>query len=62
MGKTKEAEEAYQKGVARDPLNCVPGELRLLLVRKGRVGRGKCSRAAPLQPAEVHYNVASVYE
>ena len=63
MGNTKEAEEAYQKGVARDPNN-VPCRVNygLLLVRKGRIGEGRVQLSAVLQPAEVHYNVGSVYE
>jgi tetratricopeptide (TPR) repeat protein len=63
MGNTKEAEQAYQKGVAKDPSN-VPCRVNygLLLVRKGRVGEGKVQFSAVLQPAEVYYNVGSVYE
>ncbi len=62
-GDTQEAEAAYLKGIARDarsqPCRVNYG---LMLVRLGRVGEGKVQLQAVLQPAEVHYNVASVYE
>ena len=33
-----------------------------MLVRRGRVGEGKLQLGAVLKPAEVHYNLGSVYE
>jgi tetratricopeptide (TPR) repeat protein len=59
----EDAEDAYRKGVGRDPSN-VPCRVNygLMLVRKGRVGEGQVQLSAVLQPAEVHYNIGSVYE
>lgn len=62
-GRPEEAEAAYQKGLKKDPAS-VPCRVNygLMLVRRGRVGEGRLQLAAVLKPAEVHYNVGSVYE
>ena len=62
-GQPAEAEEAYRKGIRNDPRN-QPCRVNygLMLVRLGRVGEGKLQLQAVLEPAEVHYNVGSVYE
>lgn len=63
MGRGDDAEAAYQKGIKRDPRN---GPCRvnygLMLVRGGRVSEGRTHLQAVLSEAEVHYNIASVYE
>ena len=33
-----------------------------MLVRRGRVGEGKLQLGAVLKPAEVHYNLGSLYQ
>ncbi|HZN65090.1 MAG TPA: tetratricopeptide repeat protein [Tepidisphaeraceae bacterium] len=62
-GHPEDAEAAYLKGIRRDARN-QPCRVNygLMLVRLGRVGEGKMQLQAVLQPAEVHYNVGSVYE
>lgn len=62
-GHPADAEAAYLKGIRRDARN-QPCRVNygLMLIRLGRVGEGKMQLQAVLQPAEVHYNVGSVYE
>jgi tetratricopeptide (TPR) repeat protein len=57
------AEEAYRKGVARDPKN-VPCRTNygLMLARAGREADALAQLQAVLTPAEAHYNLGSVYE
>ena len=63
MGRGQEAEAAYLKGVKKNP-SSVPCRVNygLMLVRRGRLGEGKVQLGAVLEPAEVHYNLGSVYE
>lgn len=58
-----EAEEAYKAGIAKDPNN-VPCRVNygLMLARKDRLDEARAQMAVVLKPAEVHYNIASVYE
>ena len=62
-GRPQEAEAAYQKGIQKDGSN-IPCRVNygLMLVRRGRVAEGKLQLGAVLQPAEVRYNVGSVFE
>lgn len=61
--RSEDAEDAYRKGISRDPSN-VPCRVNygLMLARKGRIAEGQVQLSAVLQPAEVHYNIGSVYE
>ena len=62
-GRPEEAEAAYQRGIRKDPANVACHvNYGLMLVRRGRVGEGKLQLGAVLKPAEVHYNLGSVYE
>jgi tetratricopeptide (TPR) repeat protein len=62
-GRGDEAETAYLRGIRKDPRN---GPCRvnygLLLARRGRFNEATLHLQAVLSPAEVHYNLASVYE
>lgn len=62
-GRPAEAETAYQKGIAKDPKNrpCRTN-YGLMLARHNRVNEAMLQWQAVLTPAEVHYNLASVYE
>jgi tetratricopeptide (TPR) repeat protein len=57
------AEEAYIKGIAKDAKN-VPCRVNygLMLARDNRIPEAEIQLQAVLSPAEVHYNLASVYE
>jgi tetratricopeptide (TPR) repeat protein len=62
-GKPEEAEAAYLKGIRRDPKHVASRvNYGLMLVRRGRVNEGTLQLQAVLTPAEVHYNLGSVYE
>jgi tetratricopeptide (TPR) repeat protein len=63
MGDSKQAEEAYKNGVARDG-HCQPCRVNygLLLARNGRIPEAEQQFSAVLTPAEVHNNLASVFE
>lgn len=59
----EEAETAYAKGIRKDPRHVACRvNYGLMLVRRGREGEGRLQFQAVLRPAEVHYNVGSVYE
>jgi tetratricopeptide (TPR) repeat protein len=59
----KEAEEAYKKGVAKDGSEqTCRMNYGLMLARQGRVEEAVAQLGAVLKPAEVHYNLGSVYE
>ena len=62
-GRGDEAETAYLRGIRRDPRN---GPCRvnygLLLARRGRFNEAALQLQSVLSAAEVHYNIASVYE
>ncbi|HEY7089242.1 MAG TPA: tetratricopeptide repeat protein [Tepidisphaeraceae bacterium] len=62
-GQMSEAESAYKSGIEREPKNS-PCRINygLMLARTGRIQEGMSQLAEVLSPAEVHYNVASVYE
>jgi tetratricopeptide (TPR) repeat protein len=62
-GDPARAEEAYQKGIAKDP-TCQPARVNygLMLARRNRVPEAVEQFSAALTPAEVHYNLASVFE
>ena len=57
------AEEAYRKGIAKDPKN-VPCRVNygLMLARGGRERDAVSQLQAVLPPGQVHYNLASAYE
>jgi tetratricopeptide (TPR) repeat protein len=62
-GRPEDAEQAYQRGIKKDPTAAACHvNYGLMLVRRGRVGEGKLQLGAVLKPAEVHYNLGSVYE
>lgn len=62
-GRPEDAEQAYQRGIQKDPTaSACHVNYGLMLVRRGRVGEGKLQLGAVLKPAEVHYNLGSVYE
>lgn len=62
-GQPQQAESAYQKGIARDPKNMACRvNYGLMLARHGRTAEAMVQLQAVLTPAEVHYNLASVYE
>ena len=62
-GGRADAEAAYKKGIAKDPKN-EPCRVNygLMLARAGRVPDAIVQMQAVLTPAEVAYNLASVYE
>ncbi len=62
-GDPSRAEEAYKKGVARDP-KCQPARVNygLMLARRNRIPEAVQQLQTSLTPAEVHYNLASVFE
>jgi tetratricopeptide (TPR) repeat protein len=57
------AEEAYRTGIARDPRS-MPCRVNygLMLARAGRTADAVAQLGVVLKPAEVRYNIASVYE
>jgi tetratricopeptide (TPR) repeat protein len=61
--KHSEAEAAYRKGIDKDPNNN-PCRVNygLMLARDNRIGEATIQLQAVLTPAEVHYNLASVFE
>lgn len=62
-GRTSDAENAYKAGIQKEPANqSCRVNFGLMLARQGRVDEAKTQWAAVLKPAEVHYNLASVYE
>jgi tetratricopeptide (TPR) repeat protein len=62
-GRTTEAEQAYQKGVRRDPANAACRvNYGLMLARKERFNEALLQLQTVLTDAEVQYNLASVYE
>lgn len=62
-GEADKAETAYKKGIAKDP-NHVACRVNygLMLARHGRTSEAIIQLQAVLTPAQVHYNLASVYE
>lgn len=57
------AETAYKKGVAKDPKHpACRINYGLMLARHGRTSEAIVQLQAVLTPAQVHYNLASVYE
>lgn len=62
-GQPGAAEDAYRQGIAREPTN-QPCRVNygLMLARNGREAEAVTQLSAVLSPAEVHYNLASVYE
>ena len=62
-GNPSGAEADYKKGIAKDPTN-EPCRVNygLMLARHGRVGEATIQLQAVLPTAEVHYNLATVYE
>ena len=62
-GKHNDAESAYRKGIEKDPANN-PCRVNygLMLARDCRIGEATIQLQAVLTPAEVHYNIASIYE
>jgi tetratricopeptide (TPR) repeat protein len=62
-GRSSEAEAAYLKGIKREPTNA-PCRVNygLMLARKERFNEATLQLQTVLSEAEVHYNLASVYE
>jgi tetratricopeptide (TPR) repeat protein len=62
-GRNDDAEAAYRKGIAKDPNN-VPCRINygLMLARHGHTNEATLQLQTVLSPAEVHYNLASVYQ
>jgi len=62
-GDGQSAETSYQAGIARDPHN-QPCRVNfgLMLARQGRIEEAKQQFSAVLSPAQVHYNLASVFQ
>jgi len=62
-GNPQNAEFDYKLGLKKDPGNS-PCHINygLMLARHGRIGEATIQLQAVLNPAEVHYNIASVYE
>lgn len=62
-GEPGKAEAAYRRGIAQDPKN-VPCRVNygLMLARGGREKDAVAQLQAVLPPAQVHYNLASVFE
>ncbi|HEX8521732.1 MAG TPA: tetratricopeptide repeat protein [Tepidisphaeraceae bacterium] len=61
--KPREAEEAFKKGIARDGSEQLCRvNYGLMLTRQDRVDEAIQQLGAVLKPAEVHYNLGSVYE
>jgi tetratricopeptide (TPR) repeat protein len=59
----KEAEDAYKKGIAKNGSEqTCRVNYGLMLARQGRVEEAMVQLGAVLKPAEVHYNLGSVYE
>lgn len=62
-GRAQDAEAAYTRAVRKDPRHIASRvNFGAMLVRFGREGEGRMHLQAVLTPAEVHYNVGSVYE
>jgi tetratricopeptide (TPR) repeat protein len=62
-GNPAAAESDYQRGVAKDPKNeTCRVNYGLMLARHGRMNEAILQFQSVLTPAEVHYNLASVYE
>lgn len=62
-GRHIEAEAAFEKGIAKDAMNnACRVNYGLMLVRDNRVNEGILQLQTVLTEAEVHYNVASVFE
>jgi superkiller protein 3 len=57
------AEASYRKGIERDPKN-EPCRVNygLMLAKQGRISEAMLQLQAVLSPADVHYNIGSVYE
>jgi tetratricopeptide (TPR) repeat protein len=62
-GRNDEAEAAYKKGISKDPKN-QPCRINygLMLARNGHINEAMQQLQSVLPPAEVHYNLASVYQ
>ena len=62
-GQIPEAEKAYNIGITKEPTNqACRVNYGLMLVRQNRLPEAIQQLSAVLRPAEVHYNIASVYE
>jgi tetratricopeptide (TPR) repeat protein len=62
-GQFGEAEEAYKKGIAKDPTsNPCRVNYGLMLARNNRIAEATLQLQTVLTPAEIHYNLASVFE
>lgn len=62
-GDPANAENAYQKGIAKDPKNeACRVNYGLMLARSGKIDDAKAQLGAVLTEAKVHYNLGSVFE
>ena len=63
MGDRTKAEQSFKKGIERDPTNAqCRGNYGLMLARTGREPQAMEQLEIVLRPAQVHYNLGSVYE
>jgi tetratricopeptide (TPR) repeat protein len=62
-GRTDDAQSAYKTGIAQDPKN-QPCRVNygLLLARSGKIAEATAQLQTVLTPAQVHYNIAAVFE
>jgi tetratricopeptide (TPR) repeat protein len=61
-GNPNGAEADYKRGIASDPANeACRVNYGLMLARHGRIGEATIQLQAVLPPAQVHYNIATVY-
>ena len=62
-GDAQGAESSYQTGLQRDPNSQLCRvNYGLMLTRQNRIDEAKAQFAAVLTPAQVHYNIASVFQ
>lgn len=62
-GQRDEAENAYKKGIQKDPYNqACRVNYGLMLARSGKISEAMNQLQVVLSPAEVRYNLGSVYE
>jgi Tfp pilus assembly protein PilF len=63
MGDRAKAEQTFQRGIDKDPKNMqCRVNYGLMLARAGRESEAVNQLQAVLRPAQVHYNLGSVYE
>jgi len=62
-GRTDDAQTAYKTGIVQDPKNqACRVNYGLLLARSGKIAEATAQLQTVLTPAQVHYNIAAVFE